>query len=182
MESGQSCPLNSPRARSEKTGFTGSARSPSQTALHRSLPGDRFCGTAVGADFWFLAHFVSRLCAGRRRAVFLQAGVEGVRLLGCSPAGAEFATRSRSPCEPVWPATRSPRDPIRFEIIFPVTFQSPYEFRHTRYASVSISGGPVSECDRAGRRSVNIGLPPSMNGCEKPFIHGLNRRFTVLNS
>ena len=79
-----------------------------------------------------------------------------------------------------WP--NSPREPVRFEIIFPVTFQSPYGFRHTRYASVSISARPVLECDRAGRRSVNIGLPPSMNGCEKPFIHGLNRRFTVLNS
>ena len=79
-----------------------------------------------------------------------------------------------------WP--NSPREPVRFEIIFPVTFQSPYGFRHTRYASVSISGRPVSECDRAGRRSVNRRLPPSMNRCEKPLIHGLNRRFTVLNS
>ena len=76
----------------------------------------------------------------------------------------------------------SRRDPERFELIFPVTFQSPYGFRHTRYASLSISTGPVLECDRTDRRSVNIGLPPSMKGCEKPFIHGLNRRFTVLNS
>jgi hypothetical protein len=29
---------------------------------------------------------------------------------------------------------------------------------------------------------VNIALAPSMKGCEKPFIHGLNPRFTVLNS
>jgi hypothetical protein len=29
---------------------------------------------------------------------------------------------------------------------------------------------------------VNSGLSPSMKDCKKPFIHGLNARFTVLNS
>ena len=107
------------------------------------------------------------------------------------PTAGRFSCRRRRrhrPCAVTHPRAARVRhanpfgEPVRFEIIFPVTFQSPYGFRHTRYASVSISGRPVSECDRAGRRSVNIGLPPSMNGCEKPFIHGLNRRFTVLNS
>ena len=41
-------------------------------------------------------------------------------------------------------------------------------FDHTRYAGVSISDAPVSECDRARRRSVNIKRSLSMKHCKKP--------------
>src|SRR4051812_43190622 len=41
-------------------------------------------------------------------------------------------------------------------------------FDHTRYAGVSISDAPVSECDRACRRSVNIARSPSMKYCKRP--------------
>lgn len=121
----------------------------------------------------------------RRRGRFLVLGIFCQPALRWPTAGRLF---------PVWawralvcavtrcPRPGSRRDPVRFEIISSVTFQSPYGFRHIRYASLSISTRPVLECDRAGRRSVNIGLPASMKSCEKFFIHGLNRRFTVLNS
>lgn len=116
--------------------------------------------------FLVLGIFASRLFADRRRAGFFLRE-RGARWLAPLLTLGGWGSR---------------RDPERFELIFPVTFQSPYGFRHTRYASLSISTGPVLECDRADRRSVNIRAPTSMNGCEKPFIHGLNRRFTVLNS
>jgi hypothetical protein len=54
--------------------------------------------------------------------------------------------------------------------------------RHTCYASLSNLNEAVPICDRVGQRSVNRAVSPSMKGCEKSFIHGLNPRFTVLNS
>jgi hypothetical protein len=80
MEAGRQGPLSCSYARSEKTGVAGSARSPSQTALHRPLPGDRFCGTAVGANFWFLAYLPVGFSPTDGGPAFSCVSVEGVGL------------------------------------------------------------------------------------------------------
>ena len=152
-------------ARSEKTDSIGSARSRSQTAFPELFPATASVGPPSGpiSGSWHICQSALRWpTAGR----FF---VEGAwRPPVCAVTR---ACRPRSPC-----------DPKKIELISPVIFQSPYGFRHIRYASLSISTRAVLECDRTGRRSVNIGLPASMKSCEKSFIHGLNRRFTVLNS
>jgi len=84
-ESGHRGPLGGSRALSETTRLAGSARSPSQTALHRYLPGGRICGTAVGADFWFLANMPVGFALAGGGTGLLQASVEGARLLRYSP-------------------------------------------------------------------------------------------------
>lgn len=161
-ECGQQGPFACSYARSEKTGFALSVRSRLQTAFPELFPATASVGPPSGpiSGSWHICQSALRWpTAGR---LFVK----------WAPVCA--VTRA---CRP-----RSPGDPKKIELISPVIFQSPYGFRHIRYASLSISTRAVLECDRTGRRSVNIGLPASMKSCEKSFIHGLNRRFTVLNS
>jgi hypothetical protein len=65
-------------------------------------------------------------------------------------------------------ATRSRTIFKKFSGIASITVKGRKGFDHTRYAGVSISDAPVSECDRARRRSVNIKRSPSMKYCKKP--------------
>jgi len=85
-------------ARSEKTGFAGSARSPSQTARFTDLfPATASVGPPSGPIFWFLAHLSVGFALADGGPVFLQAASQASALRRHSPPGPPgFATRTRS--------------------------------------------------------------------------------------